>query len=50
VQGRDLVGEDSMGLEREKNFHSKKLLYGVFLHSGNDAAEVLADNTGNGRS
>lgn len=50
VRGRDLVGEDSMGLEAGEKLSLEELLYGVFLHSGNDAAEVLADNTGNGRN
>lgn len=45
VRGRDLVGEDSMGLEPNEKLSLEELLYGIFLHSGNDAAEVLADNT-----
>lgn len=49
VRGRDLVGEDSMGLEPGEKLSLEELLYGVFLHSGNDAAEVLADNTLNSR-
>ncbi|HSW97294.1 MAG TPA: D-alanyl-D-alanine carboxypeptidase family protein [Candidatus Saccharimonadales bacterium] len=49
VHGRDLVGEDSMGLEPGEKLSLEELLYGIFLHSGNDAAEVLADNVGDGR-
>ncbi|HSW88498.1 MAG TPA: D-alanyl-D-alanine carboxypeptidase family protein [Candidatus Saccharimonadales bacterium] len=50
VHGRDLVGEDSMGLEPGEKLSLEELLYGIFLHSGNDAAEVLADNVGDGRN
>lgn len=50
VRGRDLVGEDSMGLDSGEKLSLEDLLYGVFLHSGNDAAEVLAENTGDGRA
>ncbi len=49
VQGRDLVGEDSMGLVNGEALDLKELLYGLILHSGNDAAEVLADNFSGGR-
>lgn len=49
VQGRDLVGEDSMGLSAGESLALSDLLYGLILHSGNDAAEVLADNYPSGR-
>lgn len=44
-----LVGEDSMGLSAGETLSLEELLYGLMLHSGNDAAEVLADNYKNGR-
>ena len=50
VQGRDLVGEDSMGLVTGETLSLEELLYGLILHSGNDAAEVLADNFPQGRN
>lgn len=50
VEGRDLVGEDSMGLVAGETLSLEELLYGLILHSGNDAAEVLADNFPEGRS
>ena len=49
VKGRDLVGEDSMGLTSGETLSLEELLYGLILHSGNDAAEVLADNYPDGR-
>lgn len=49
VRGRDLVGEDSMGLIAGETLSLDELLYGLILHSGNDAAEVLADNFPDGR-
>lgn len=49
VRGRDLVGEDSMGLTAGESLSLEELLYGLILHSGNDAAEVLADNFPDGR-
>lgn len=49
VRERDLVGEDSMGLSSGEVLSLKELLYGLMLHSGNDAAEVLADNFPAGR-
>ena len=49
VEGKDLVGEDSMGLDRGEVLSLDELLYGLILHSGNDAAEVLADNFPGGR-
>jgi len=49
VDQKSLVGEDSMGLERGEILTLKELLYGLILHSGNDAAEVLANNSFVGR-
>lgn len=49
VQEKDLVGEDSMGLSSGEVLSLSDLLYGLLLHSGNDAAEVLADNFSGGR-
>jgi D-alanyl-D-alanine carboxypeptidase (penicillin-binding protein 5/6) len=40
----DLVGEDSMGLSAGETLTLSDLLYGLILNSGNDAAEVLAEN------
>ncbi|PIP74730.1 MAG: hypothetical protein COW87_02245 [Candidatus Levybacteria bacterium CG22_combo_CG10-13_8_21_14_all_35_11] len=39
-----LVGEDSMGIKAGEKFSLEELLYGLLLHSGNDAAEVIAGN------
>ncbi|HEX8965718.1 MAG TPA: D-alanyl-D-alanine carboxypeptidase family protein [Patescibacteria group bacterium] len=50
VSSSDLVGEDSMGLTPGESLSLEDLLYGLILHSGNDAAEVLADNYPAGRS
>lgn len=44
VRGSDLVGEDSMGLLAGEKLTLEELLYGLMLPSGNDAAEVLANN------
>jgi serine-type D-Ala-D-Ala carboxypeptidase (penicillin-binding protein 5/6) len=49
VNGADLVGEDSMGLEAGEVLPKEELLYGLMLNSGNDAAEVLAHNYPAGR-
>ncbi len=49
VRDRDLVGEDSMGLSDGEVLSKEELLYGLMLHSGNDAAEVFADNFPGGR-
>ncbi len=49
VRDRDLVGEDSMGLDAGEILSKEELLYGLMLHSGNDAAEVFADNFSGGR-
>jgi len=48
VYPRDLVGEDSMGVSAGEKLSLENLLYGLLLPSGNDAAEVLADNYPNG--
>lgn len=50
VRQRDLVGEDSMGLSAGESLTLSDLLYGLILHSGNDAAETLADNYPEGRN
>lgn len=50
VPKQALVGEDSMGLSAGEVLSLKDLLYGLVLHSGNDAAETLADNYPLGRS
>jgi D-alanyl-D-alanine carboxypeptidase len=44
VNQGDLVGEDSMGLDAGEKLSLDELLYGMMLHSGNDAAETLASN------
>ncbi len=44
VPASALVGEDSMGLNAGEILSLEELLYGLMLHSGNDAAEVLAAN------
>lgn len=49
VKTKDLVGEDSMGLHSGELLSLKELLLGLILHSGNDAAETLADNFPGGR-
>ncbi|MDE2026617.1 MAG: D-alanyl-D-alanine carboxypeptidase [Patescibacteria group bacterium] len=49
VRGDALVGEDSMGLSEGEILDLQDLLYGLILHSGNDAAEVLAENFPGGR-
>lgn len=45
-----LVGEDAMGLTDGETLTLEELLYGLILHSGNDAAEVLAYNYPQGRA
>jgi D-alanyl-D-alanine carboxypeptidase (penicillin-binding protein 5/6) len=50
VSADDLVGEDSMGLEVGEKLSLEELMYGMMLHSGNDAAEVLANNFPSGRA
>jgi len=44
VTSESLVGEDSMGLTEGETLTLKELLYGLFLHSGNDAAVTMALN------
>ncbi|HMS22815.1 MAG TPA: D-alanyl-D-alanine carboxypeptidase family protein [Candidatus Levybacteria bacterium] len=43
------IGEDSMGLSEGETLTLNELLYGLFLHSGNDAAEAIADSSSVGR-
>lgn len=50
VAKKDLVGEDSMGLTAGEVLSLEELLYGLMLHSGNDAAETLANNFSGGRT
>lgn len=44
-----LVGEDSMGLSEGEYLSFKDLLYGLILHSANDAAETIAADSPVGR-
>lgn len=44
-----LVGENAMGLTEGEILTLEELLYGLILHSGNDAAEVLAYSYPEGR-
>lgn len=44
VSSSDIVGEDSMGLSPGEVMTQQDLLYGIFLNSGNDAAETIASN------
>jgi len=50
VKSEDLVGEDAMGLTQGEVLTLSDLLYGVILHSGNDAAETLASAYPMGRT
>ncbi len=50
VSKSDLVGEDSMGVSDGEILSLDDLLYGLFLNSGNDAAETIASNFPSGRS
>jgi D-alanyl-D-alanine carboxypeptidase (penicillin-binding protein 5/6) len=43
------IGEDSMGLSEGESLSLHDLLYGLVLHSGNDAAEAIADASPYGR-
>lgn len=45
VRPQSLVGENSIGLSAGEIMSLEELLYGVFMYSANDAAEVLADET-----
>lgn len=49
ISNNDLIGEDSMGLSEGEILSLDELLYGLILHSGNDAAEALASNYPGGR-
>ena len=49
VKSEDLVGEDAMGLSEGEVMSLSDLLYGLILHSGNDAAETLASAYPKGR-
>jgi serine-type D-Ala-D-Ala carboxypeptidase (penicillin-binding protein 5/6) len=49
VSPEDIVGENSMGVTPGEAFTMEELLYGLMLPSGNDAAEVLANNYPQGR-
>lgn len=49
VSKKALVGENSMGLSEGEVLSLEELLYGLMLTSGNDAAEVLAENFPGGR-
>jgi serine-type D-Ala-D-Ala carboxypeptidase (penicillin-binding protein 5/6) len=49
VRAEYLVGENTMGIQAGEVFTLKELLYGLILHSGNDAAETLAGNYPGGR-
>jgi len=50
VHASDIVGEDSVGLTAGEKLSLEELLYGLILHSGNDAAEVFANNFTGGRN
>lgn len=50
VSPEDIVGENSMGVTPGEVFTMEELLYGLMLPSGNDAAEVLANNYPNGHA
>jgi len=43
------IGEDSMGLSEGEVLELKDLLHGLFLNSGNDAAEAIASSSQFGR-
>ncbi len=45
VYPQALVGENTIGLSEGEVMSLEELLYGVFMYSGNDAAETLAINT-----
>jgi len=50
VRAEYLVGENTMGLEKGEVLSLEELLYGLILHSGNDAAETLAGSFPGGKS
>ena len=45
VPAEALVGENTIGLSEGEIMSLEELLYGVFMYSGNDAAETIAMNT-----
>lgn len=49
VRKEYLVGESSMGLEEGEVLSLEELMYGLVLHSGNDATETIAGNFPGGR-
>jgi len=49
VPASAVIGDDSMGLIPGETLSLKELLYGLFLHSANDAAETIALNYSSGR-
>jgi serine-type D-Ala-D-Ala carboxypeptidase (penicillin-binding protein 5/6) len=49
VSEASIVGEDSMGVTAGEILTLEELLYGLMLPSGNDAAEVIAENYLGGR-
>ncbi len=49
VSKKSLVGENSMGAGEGEFYSLEELLYGLMLVSGNDAAEILAENYSGGR-
>jgi len=50
VRKENLIGEDSMGLTEGEILTLEELLYGLIMHSGNDAAETIASNYPRGRA
>lgn len=49
TESASAIGENSMGLSRGEVLTLSELLYGLILHSGNDAAEAIAQNSPFGR-
>ena len=49
TESASTIGENSMGLSRGEMLTLSELLYGLILHSGNDAAETIAQNSPFGR-
>lgn len=43
------IGENSMALSAGERYTVQELLYGLFLHSGNDAAEALGESVAGSR-
>lgn len=50
VRQQSMVGNNSMGVSAGEVLSLRELLFGLVLPSGNDSAEVLADNFPGGRS